>query len=231
MRPWPTMLLCGVLFISLLALAPRLAAGGCETEADCSYFGRCVAGRCVCRHQYNGTNCDAFAFAPVDPTRGSGLRTVDATTGQQTSSWGGSVLLDENGTYHMFAAEMTNSVGIKSWRSNSRVGEKTAATCTVVLTSALALHPTHLLLAMTMIMTPMLHNAMRGRAQCTRRRRPRPPAPGGGLGLETGRSRGATSPSRSLPTSRPSAARPRASGSCSSRPTPAKCRAASARCP
>ena len=124
MCPRPMRLLCGVL--SLLALAPH-RAGGCQTEADCSYFGRCVAGRCVCRRQYNGTQCEAFAFAPVDPTHGSGLRTVNATTGQQTSSWGGSVLLDENGTYHMFAAEMTDSVGIKSWRSNSRVGKNTAA--------------------------------------------------------------------------------------------------------
>ena len=99
----------------------------CETEADCSYFGQCVAGRCVCRHQFAGGRCEAFNFAPLDPKTGVGLRTVDSSTGEQTSSWGGSVLLDEAGTYHMFAAEMTNSVGIKSWRSNSRVVHATAA--------------------------------------------------------------------------------------------------------
>ena len=109
----------------LLLTLPTLAEA-CESEADCSYFGACVAGRCVCRHQYTGNKCEAFAFAPVDAARSSGLRTINASTGEQTSSWGGSVLLDEAGTYHMFAAEMTNSVGIKSWRSNSRVVHATA---------------------------------------------------------------------------------------------------------
>ena len=61
----------------------------------------------------------------MDPEKGSGLRTIDST-GTQTSSWGGSVLLDHHGIYHMFSAEMTNSVGIKSWRSNSRVVHATA---------------------------------------------------------------------------------------------------------
>lgn len=120
------LLLLGGLGGLLSLLAPHVTAA-CATEADCSYFGRCVAGRCICRHQYNGTKCEAFAFAPLDLKHGTGLRTVNTSTGQQTSSWGGSVLLDENGTYHMFAAEMINSVGIKSWRSNSRVVHATTA--------------------------------------------------------------------------------------------------------
>lgn len=114
---WPVALLV----LAALLKPPRLAEA-CESEADCSYFGSCVGGRCACRHQYIGSSCEAFAFAPLEAKRGSsGLRTVNSSTGEQTSSWGGSVLLDEDGTYHMFAAEMTNAVGIKSWRSNSRV--------------------------------------------------------------------------------------------------------------
>jgi hypothetical protein len=37
------------------------------------------------------------------------------------SSWGGSVLLADDGKYHMWAAEMTEGVGIKAWITNSQV--------------------------------------------------------------------------------------------------------------
>ena len=37
------------------------------------------------------------------------------------SSWGGSVLLADDGTYHMWAAEMTESTGIKAWITNSHI--------------------------------------------------------------------------------------------------------------
>ena len=39
----------------------------------------------------------------------------------RVSSWGGSVLRDNDGVYHMWAAEMTESTGIKSWITNSQI--------------------------------------------------------------------------------------------------------------
>jgi hypothetical protein len=101
----------------------------CASPADCNYNGVCEgaadaaagARACKCAPQFAGASCEKFAFAPLDLSKGTGLRTVDPTTGQQVSSWGGSVHLAADGLYHMWAAEMTGSVGIKAWITNSQV--------------------------------------------------------------------------------------------------------------
>lgn len=41
--------------------------------------------------------------------------------GHNTSSWGGAVLKGPDGTYHMWAAEMTEHCGIGTWQQNSRL--------------------------------------------------------------------------------------------------------------
>ena len=115
------------------------SADPCRTPADCSYNGVCtsaavdplrgasgVAPSCKCKPQWKGAMCDVFNFAAVVPSRGVGLRSLNATTGGQVSSWGGSVLVGDDGVFHMYAAEMAYGVGIKSWRSNSRVVHATA---------------------------------------------------------------------------------------------------------
>ena len=55
------------------------------------------------------------------------MRQVDAH-GLQTSSWGGSVLRADDGLLHMWAAELIDGVGIKSWISNSQVVHAVADT-------------------------------------------------------------------------------------------------------
>ena len=122
-------LLVLLLFVSAVAASPISRADGhlprpgppqCTTMADCAYNGICKDGTCVCKPQFKGDQCDQFNFVPLDPTHGTGLRTVDHT-GSQVSSWGGSVLLAEDGQYHMWAAEMSGSVGIKAWITNSQI--------------------------------------------------------------------------------------------------------------
>ena len=68
---------------------------------------------------HGSPRCGQFNFAPLDLSKGTGLRTVDST-GQQVSSWGGSVHIADDGKMHMWAAEMSNSVGIKAWVSSAR---------------------------------------------------------------------------------------------------------------
>jgi len=123
-------LLVLLLFVSAVAASPISRAEGhlprrhpppqCTTMADCAYNGICKHGTCVCKPQFKGGQCDRFNLVPLDPTRGTGLRTLDHT-GSQVSSWGGSVLLAEDGQYHMWAAEMSGSVGIKAWITNSQI--------------------------------------------------------------------------------------------------------------
>ena len=90
----------------------------------------CTDGSCVCEPQFASGNCGVFAFAPIDLSpagRGTGLKTVDSA-GLQVSSWGGSVHLANDGLMHMWAAEMTDNVGIKAWITNSQVVHAVADT-------------------------------------------------------------------------------------------------------
>ena len=49
---------------------------------------------CACLPQFTGPACGVFNFKPVDLAKGTGLKSVDPTTGFR-SSWGGSVHLGE----------------------------------------------------------------------------------------------------------------------------------------
>jgi len=89
----------------------------CRDEMDCSLNGACVSGTCHCRPQWSGHRCETLELVPA--TRGTGYRGVDG--GANTSSWGGAVLRDDDGKYHMWAAEMTEHCGIGAWAQNSRI--------------------------------------------------------------------------------------------------------------
>ena len=83
----------------------------CDDMNDCSYNGLCTKGECQCFPQWKGSNC---AELNVVPTRkDNGLHSV--IDGQRVSSWGGSVVRDDNGTYWMYAAEMGEFCGINTW--------------------------------------------------------------------------------------------------------------------
>lgn len=94
----------------------------CATARDCAYNGICnAASTCVCDPAWTGPRCETLRLAPA--RKDGGYRSPHS--GGLTSSWGGSIL-HENGTWHMFAAEMTNDCGIDYWEPNSRVVHATA---------------------------------------------------------------------------------------------------------
>mmetsp|Transcript_5327 Transcript_5327/g.7850 ORF Transcript_5327/g.7850 Transcript_5327/m.7850 type:complete len:494 (+) Transcript_5327:157-1638(+) len=90
----------------------------CRDDEDCSLNGVCsVEGKCNCNPAWSGNRCERLNLIPT--TRHSGYRGVD--DGHNTSSWGGAVLRSEDGTYHMWASEMTEHCGIGAWAENSRI--------------------------------------------------------------------------------------------------------------
>jgi len=96
----------------------------CRNDEDCSLNGKCqVNGACRCRAAWKGRRCETLNVLP--PSRSSGYRGTD--DGHNTSSWGGAVLKDDAGTYHMWASEMTEHCGIGAWVQNSRIIHATSS--------------------------------------------------------------------------------------------------------
>jgi hypothetical protein len=105
---------------------PPPTPGPCTGDEGCSFNGVCSAGSCSCDAAWTGPQCSQMALKRA--VRGAGLHSVD--NGHNTSTWGGSVLRGEDGTYHMYAAEMVRHCGIHAWTENSRIVHATSSTAT-----------------------------------------------------------------------------------------------------
>ena len=110
--------------VALVALASALRVDatrlrqGCSSDADCSYNGDCRQGACRCDAAWDGASCGNLRLMPA--SRGSGLRAEDG--GHNTSTWGGTVALDNaTGDLHMWASQMAGQCGIAAWKINSFV--------------------------------------------------------------------------------------------------------------
>lgn len=96
----------------------------CKDDMDCSLNGVCMDGKCACYVQWTGNQCQKLNLLPVRPW--SGRMDFDKSTGKNISSWGGAVLRDDSGLYHMWSAEMEGNCGIGAWLSNSAITHSTS---------------------------------------------------------------------------------------------------------
>ena len=112
----------------LLLFCLPSSASPCASARDCSYNGVCVAGgaACACTPPWSGAACDALALAPLDAASARLGYQGTAPDGEAVSSWGGSVLRGDDGTWHMYAAEMGHECGINVWLANSVVVHATS---------------------------------------------------------------------------------------------------------
>jgi hypothetical protein len=86
--------------------------GGCDSDLDCSLNGDCNSdGKCICDSAWTGPACAQLNLgkAPTTP----------ALYRDNTSTWGLSIIQDEDGNYHGFAAAFYGHCGLDSWQSNS----------------------------------------------------------------------------------------------------------------
>ena len=93
-------------------ISGRLPKGACTADADCNYNGQCHSGACKCSAQWKGAACDELNLLPAD--KGLGYQWQE--DGQNVTSWGGSVVVGDDGTYHMYAAEIEGHCGMVSGR-------------------------------------------------------------------------------------------------------------------
>eukprot|EP01061_Rhynchopus_euleeides_P009991 TRINITY_DN19312_c0_g1_i1.p1 TRINITY_DN19312_c0_g1~~TRINITY_DN19312_c0_g1_i1.p1 ORF type:complete len:506 (+),score=67.49 TRINITY_DN19312_c0_g1_i1:125-1519(+) len=99
---------------------------GCEHDGDCAHNGQCntATQQCSCYPGWAGTACTRLN--ETQTRRNAGYRA--SSNGANLTSWGGPMLKDGNGTYHMWASQMLNHCGMSSWGGNSQVIHATSST-------------------------------------------------------------------------------------------------------
>lgn len=96
-------------------------AQSCSNDLDCSLNGVCTkGGTCKCDIPWTGTTCDLLDVLPTLPNSGYN------GTQSGTSSWGGSIAQESDGSWHMFVSEMSDHCGLGAWTTNSQVVHATS---------------------------------------------------------------------------------------------------------
>ena len=109
--------------LALVSLALGAASSQtCTTAADCSLNGDCVSGVCQCDAAWSGAaNCAVMSFQVQNKTDRPGYYN------QTFSAWGGLPIKGDDGSWHLFHAQMANHCPLGSWTTNSIVARSTAS--------------------------------------------------------------------------------------------------------
>lgn len=107
----------------LAAPPPSQQKGGasCTTNSDCSLGGECVKGACVCEPTFTSANCSELHLLPAQGTGKAFYR-------PNASSWGGSVVVGDDGEYHMYVNDLANGCGLDVWTCGSFVTHASSKT-------------------------------------------------------------------------------------------------------
>lgn len=109
----------------------------CEGDIDCSLNGKCdtTTGDCHCYSPWtNGKvgsrQCNVLQVLPQDnnyiPAYG-GPRKSTAWQKQEVTSWGGNMIKDEQGQFHLYVSRMHNGwEGLSTWQRSSQVDHAVA---------------------------------------------------------------------------------------------------------
>ena len=115
-------LMCSLVLISLFNAAANRVESVCGSRRDCSHNGDCVNGACVCSRGWTSSDCHQLKFS----NRSTLELGLNADAHLNISSWGGSVVRGDDGTFHMYAAVMAKQCGLGTYKSNSFVGHATS---------------------------------------------------------------------------------------------------------
>ena len=104
-----------LLVVQLLLAAQLPGAASCAGPHDCNMAGRCVGQKCECATGFAGASCDTLVMESYHCGQG-GLCLANGST-----TWGGSVVRADDGSFHMYAAMMTANRTMQAWLTNSVV--------------------------------------------------------------------------------------------------------------
>ena len=94
-------------------------SGSCSTDEDCNMCGRCRRSACECDTGWTGKHCELIKFGRSFDCGEGGL-CLDREHGF-TSTWCGSVLRADDGSYHMLASGIAGNLGLSEWLTKSRI--------------------------------------------------------------------------------------------------------------
>ena len=105
---------------TLLFALLATSCNACTSDLDCSLNGQCnrSSGACMCDKPWVGPACETMQFKPVSFPSGYGFPNI--------TTWGGGVILGEDGKFHLFVSRMTNSCPLSTWTQNSRIDHAVA---------------------------------------------------------------------------------------------------------
>jgi len=98
-----------ILVVVLISSIHSLLA--CTNVAECSLNGACINSKCECEPAWLGPDCGTLHLLPTPTDAGLNVN--------RSSTWGGGVIQDSMGVYHMYAAFMENHCGLNTWTQNS----------------------------------------------------------------------------------------------------------------
>lgn len=92
----------------VFAISDVTTALSCTSDHDCSLNGVCSSvGACECDAPWSGDTCGVLI---TEPARAKGVYGYSPNI----SSWGGNIVADDEGLYHLYVAEMTAG-GLREW--------------------------------------------------------------------------------------------------------------------
>lgn len=100
----------------------RPPKSGCTSNIDCNHAGECTGGKCACSAPFSGEQCESFTLYNYKASEG-GLQISEGNT-----SWGGSVLEADDGTFHMYVAIMSNNGTLGTWLQQSQIAHAVSKT-------------------------------------------------------------------------------------------------------
>jgi len=111
-----------------------MLAAICTADLDCSLNGVCVGGACKCDRPWTDSadgseGCSVLDILPHPndyvPAYG-GPRTSTSYHKQNLTSWGGNILLGDDGKYHLWVSAMDGGGGLGVWTHGSRIDHAVA---------------------------------------------------------------------------------------------------------
>ena len=131
----PTLLLVGSVLLQAVSAAATAAGGGakggaaCTSDLDCSLAGTCSSGRCDCDAAWTGPTCERLHLLPAHRSAfyPAGGHPTELPS-DRPFTWGGSIMKDEAGLYHLFVVEYMNHCPMTygTWTSQSSVRHATS---------------------------------------------------------------------------------------------------------